>query len=78
VAALENFAQHADQDAEHDGGAQGDADVFAAKFEIEITGEPPEAEAAQQGREPTDEEEGEEGDEEPAHGSEAVLLKTIK
>jgi hypothetical protein len=41
--------------------------IAPAQFEIEITGEFAKAKAAQKGGEPTDEEEGEEGDEQPAH-----------
>ena len=64
---LDDVADEGKKQAEHDGGAQRNVDVAAAHFEIEITGEFAKAEAAQEGGEPADQEEGEEGDEEPAH-----------
>ena len=64
---LDNVADQGKKQAEHNGRAQRDVDVAAAHFEIEIAGEFAKAEAAQEGGEPTDEKEGEEGDEKPAH-----------
>jgi hypothetical protein len=68
---LNHVADERKEQTEHDSGAQRNVDVAAAQFEIEITGQPAKTEAAQEGGEPTDEEEGEEGDEKPAHSCEA-------
>ncbi len=65
---LEHITDQGDEQTQHDGRAQRDADVSPVHAETEIAGQFAKTEAAQEGGEPVDQEEGEEGDEEPAHG----------
>jgi hypothetical protein len=73
---LENITDQRDEQAEHDGGAERDADVAPVHAEAEITGQLAKTKAAQEGGEPADQEEGEEGDEKPTH--ELGCLNTMK
>jgi hypothetical protein len=65
---LDHIADEGKQQAEENGGAQRDIDVAASELEIEIAGELAKTEAAQQRGEPAQQEQGEDGDEKPAHG----------
>ena len=64
---LNNIADQRKQQTQHDRGAQWDIDTAASQAEVEIAGEFAKSEAAQEGGEPAEQKEGENGDEEPAH-----------